>query len=269
MSKDWAPHSNLLSSRHCGYEYYREMCRYFCHDVETPHASALIPRRHHETRLSLQTTIPPNKAPVREVEELQKYRHDGPPRRIGERTRGYPKALDIERIEIPKSHELFTPPPNNAASRLDATFSSQAMPHEMHRQREKQKVSPSPSRRKLNPSTEWQKREVDVPSDDRDGRIEVELSPNFYLPLHGSEETRHAVRNGMIKACACLSCHYQMHCIAMASCVVCPRCREISPVVSGNLSSCSGGIGLGITELDLRTWQLLHREVSTVSFLVR
>jgi hypothetical protein len=247
MSKDWAPHSNLLSSRHCGYEYYREMCRYFCHDVETPHASALIPPRH---QVSLQKTIPPNTAPVREVEELQKYSHDGPPRRIGgERSRGYPKSLDIERIAIPESHEVFSLP---KSARLDVTLSSQAMPQQMRHQREKQPVSSSPvhlSRRKYS-SVEWQKREVDIPSDDR---IELELSPNFYLPLHGSEETRNAVRNGMIKACACLSCNYQMHCISIASCVVCPRCREVSPVVSGNLS-CSGGIGLGITELELHTW---------------
>jgi hypothetical protein len=262
MSKDWAPHSNLLlSSRHCGYEYYREMCRYFCHDVETPHVSALIPQpRHQETRLSLQQTISPNMAPVREIEELQKYTHDGPPRRIGgERSRSYPKSLDVERIVIPESNELFSPPkptrtPSNAVARLDATLSCQAMPDQMNRQSEKHPVSSSPvhpSRRKY-PSVEWEKREVHIPSDDR---IELELSPNFYLPLHGSEETRRAVRDGLIKSCACLSCKYQMHCISMASCVVCPRCREISPIVSGNWSSCSGGIGLGVTELDLLTWQ--------------
>lgn len=87
-------------------------------------------------------------------------------------------------------------------------------------------------------------------------RMEMEVSPGVYMPLHGSEETRQAARNGQLTACPCYNCDQQLHCVAIAVSVLCPHCREISPIFDSS-TSCGGGgggVGLGISQSEFNRW---------------
>jgi hypothetical protein len=96
-------------------------------------------------------------------------------------------------------------------------------------------------------------------------RMELEVSPGIFLPLHGSEETYSALRSDRLCATYCLACETPLFCVEYAAQVLCPACRVVSPVFTHEAPRRSSddyyahnspaGVGLGMTvdEYD-RTW---------------
>lgn len=76
---------------------------------------------------------------------------------------------------------------------------------------------------------------------------EVEISPGVFLPLHGSEETIQEMESGSLITAICFCCAQRLSCVSLASYVLCPCCRVISPLESSN----SGGVGLGLFDKDI------------------
>jgi hypothetical protein len=95
-------------------------------------------------------------------------------------------------------------------------------------------------------------------------RMELEVSPGIFLPLHGSEETYAALRTDRLCATYCLACETPLFCVEYAAQVLCPACRVVSPVFTHEAPRRNSdydshtppsGVGLGMTvdEYD-RTW---------------
>jgi hypothetical protein len=80
----------------------------------------------------------------------------------------------------------------------------------------------------------------------------VEISPGEFLRLRSTNETWDAVLNDFYMPCMCVSCEITLFCIQDACCVVCPACREISPL---DVTNPDGGVGLGLTLETLAKWQ--------------
>ena len=59
--------------------------------------------------------------------------------------------------------------------------------------------------------------------------LQIEVSPGFYSPLRGSNETWDAISRGHITRVDCFSCATPLVCIADAEYVLCPDCRVVSP----------------------------------------
>jgi hypothetical protein len=177
----------------------------------------------------------------------------------------YPSNWEIERIIIPDSNELFlsslsAPEQPSAASRSDRWM-----------QEEKRAYSNSQSSSASTPgfhavtgpahilAMQQQDRKYrEPPAAQRDqSKMEMEVGPGVYMSLHCSEETRQAARDGLLTSCPCYNCDQSLRCIAIALYVICPHCREISPIFESQSSSSTagGGIGLGISESEYLTWQ--------------
>lgn len=80
----------------------------------------------------------------------------------------------------------------------------------------------------------------------------VEVSPGEFLRLRSTKETWDAFLNDFYMPCVCVCCDITLFCIQDACCVVCPACREISPLEA---TEPEGGVGLGFTTETLATWQ--------------
>jgi hypothetical protein len=98
--------------------------------------------------------------------------------------------------------------------------------------------------------------------------MELEVMPGVFLPLHGSEETYHALREDRLCATYCLACETPLFCVEYAAQVLCPNCRVVSPVFTheerrGRRGSgghgaplqedCGVGLGMTVDEYD-RVW---------------
>jgi hypothetical protein len=78
-------------------------------------------------------------------------------------------------------------------------------------------------------------------------RLEVEVAPGVFLPLHGSQETLAALREGQLVSCTCFVCTHTVMCVPQASYVLCPDCRVVSPVECiASRTRQTGGVGLGM-----------------------
>jgi hypothetical protein len=92
--------------------------------------------------------------------------------------------------------------------------------------------------------------------EDPTSRLEVEVAPGVFLPLHGSQETLSAMQEGQLVSRACFVCTLTIMCVPQASYVLCPDCRVVSPVersavpttmkCGATLSGEVGGVGLGM-----------------------
>ena len=92
----------------------------------------------------------------------------------------------------------------------------------------------------------------------------VEVSPGVSLPLHGTNETLKALREGKLARSHCFVCDTDIYCVRSANFVLCPCCRVVWPMGtcssdqptgnSGSEYSSIGGVGLGITSEELREW---------------
>jgi hypothetical protein len=115
----------------------------------------------------------------------------------------------------------------------------------------------------------------------------MEIVPGQYVRLRGADETWHAIRHDAYLPCICSGCGNTVFCMDDADYVVCPICREVSPVryddvdvddndnttptVTTSVSShihttvptttrtsiavVGGGVGLGFTLESLGQWQ--------------
>jgi hypothetical protein len=88
---------------------------------------------------------------------------------------------------------------------------------------------------------------------DPTSRLEVEVAPGVFLPLHGSQETLSSMQEGQLVSCACFACTLTIMCVPQASYVLCPDCRVVSPVersadptITKLAATLSGGVGLGM-----------------------
>ena len=80
-------------------------------------------------------------------------------------------------------------------------------------------------------------------------QMEIEVSPGYYLRIRGAAETNRAIQQGRVRPTVCSCCTTQLYCIMVAEYVICPTCREISPVDFKHNNSLGqvGGVGLGLT----------------------
>jgi len=80
-------------------------------------------------------------------------------------------------------------------------------------------------------------------------QMEIEVSPGYYLRIRGAAETNRAIQQGRVRPTVCSCCTNQLYCIMVAEYVICPTCREISPVDFKHNNSLGqvGGVGLGLT----------------------
>jgi hypothetical protein len=84
--------------------------------------------------------------------------------------------------------------------------------------------------------------------------LEIEVSPGYYLMIRGAAETNLAIQQGRVRPTVCSCCTSQLYCIMVAEYVLCPTCREISPVDfkdNNSLLGRAGGVGLGLTRESL------------------
>jgi hypothetical protein len=86
-------------------------------------------------------------------------------------------------------------------------------------------------------------------------RMEIEVSPgDSPLLIRGAAETDRAIQQGRVRPTVCSCCTSQLYCIMVAEYVICPTCREISPVDFKHNDSLGqvGGVGLGLTPESLQ-----------------
>ena len=89
--------------------------------------------------------------------------------------------------------------------------------------------------------------------------LRVEIAPGVTARLRGSKETFECVERDFYLPATCFCCAIELCVIMDASYVLCPTCRVVSPLETGN--GMDGGVGLGFTFDDLRQmqWEILQR----------
>lgn len=95
----------------------------------------------------------------------------------------------------------------------------------------------------------------DIPSPLRDNsQVEfhekrIEIFPGYVVPLRGSQETWHAYNKGNTISVHCSECQACLHCVDTVTMVLCPFCRDISPVHRAEDEEClNPSVGLGFAE---------------------
>jgi hypothetical protein len=197
----------------------------------------------------------------------------------------YPTRLQIEAIEIPDCREVFLLPKSSMTCRRQTSSGRTGSIHNGSQPIRSSSGyrSPPPScqdkvvdnqaktfpRKESDGSYGSQPGMVNVmgsphinfdrkPSiqEDPASRLEVEVMPGVFLPLHGSQETLSAMQEGQLVSCTCFVCTRTIMCVSQASYVLCPDCRVVSPVESSSVSKTmkrgaslsgeAGGVGLGM-----------------------
>jgi hypothetical protein len=97
---------------------------------------------------------------------------------------------------------------------------------------------------------------------------QIEVAPGEFLPLIGADETRDAVREMRTVHTTCLVCSLALVCANQADCVLCPRCRVVSPITDNTPSLSTGkkrhytfgGVGIGLSEREYIELQQHHEQ---------
>jgi hypothetical protein len=197
----------------------------------------------------------------------------------------YPSRVQIEAVEIPDCREVFLLPKSSMTCRRQISSGHTGSIHNGSQPMRSSSGhrSPPPScqdRIVYNQAKAFPRKEsvgsygsqpgmVNVtgphhinfdrkPSIQKDpaSRLEIEVFPGVFLPLHGSQETLSAMQEGQLVSCTCFVCTRTIMCVSQASYVLCPDCRVVSPVEScsvsktmkrgASLSGEAGGVGLGM-----------------------
>jgi hypothetical protein len=168
----------------------------------------------------------------------------------------YPSRLQIEAIEIPDCREVFLPKSSKTCRSQKSSGHTSSIRNGSQPIRSLSKhQSPPPScqdqlvyyqakafaRKESEGSYGSQPGIVNVmgpphipfdrkPSiqENPTSRLEVEVAPGVFLPLHGSQETLSAMQDGRLVSCACFVCTQSVMCVPQASYVLCPDCRVVS-----------------------------------------
>jgi hypothetical protein len=90
--------------------------------------------------------------------------------------------------------------------------------------------------------------------------IMVDVEPGVCAPLRSGQDTTDAIGRNFLAETFCLSCTIQLYCIANAQFYICPVCRVVSPLLSGNDGE--HGVALGFTEETLKERQWQHQQPS-------
>jgi hypothetical protein len=77
-------------------------------------------------------------------------------------------------------------------------------------------------------------------------RCQIELLPDYYVSLVGSEETWQAFCEDNVIHAECSSCQMFLYCKDTACMVICPSCRMISPIGKVGLRTERLGLGLSV-----------------------
>eukprot|EP00542_Grammatophora_oceanica_P014446 CAMPEP_0194045964 /NCGR_PEP_ID=MMETSP0009_2-20130614/19080_1 /TAXON_ID=210454 /ORGANISM="Grammatophora oceanica, Strain CCMP 410" /LENGTH=415 /DNA_ID=CAMNT_0038691033 /DNA_START=102 /DNA_END=1349 /DNA_ORIENTATION=+ len=83
---------------------------------------------------------------------------------------------------------------------------------------------------------------------------EIEVSPGYFLPLRGSQETMQALEVGCAVSIVCFCCQVKLKTVPDADYVICPDCRVLSPIpdevkyanFDNSWRERLGGVGLGL-----------------------
>ena len=98
----------------------------------------------------------------------------------------------------------------------------------------------------------------------------MEVAPGVNVPLRGSTETWHAIKDGRVTVTTCCACQLELYCIEDAEFVICPDCWVVSSVdqtvggiplenediceSDGEKKPASRGVGLGVKAVDVVEW---------------
>mmetsp|Transcript_8526 Transcript_8526/g.18400 ORF Transcript_8526/g.18400 Transcript_8526/m.18400 type:complete len:588 (-) Transcript_8526:237-2000(-) len=83
----------------------------------------------------------------------------------------------------------------------------------------------------------------------------IEVSPGLQLRLRGADETRDCIARDFFSPCLCLHCNAELFCISDAAYIICPLCRELTPLSLEDIDNHEGGVGLGFNMQDLERMQ--------------
>jgi hypothetical protein len=88
-------------------------------------------------------------------------------------------------------------------------------------------------------------------NNDRDSGSIIEIFPGCKVPLRGCHETWGSFREGTAVLVPCSSCLNCVYCVPVATMVLCPHCRDISPLattIENENSEASVGLGMSVHE---------------------
>jgi hypothetical protein len=98
----------------------------------------------------------------------------------------------------------------------------------------------------------------------------IEVAPGWHLRLRGADETVNAIENDFYTSCECTCCELTVFCIQDADYVICPVCREVSPVSTNETENYGrvGGVGLGFQIEALMKCQveIVTRRVASMNY---
>lgn len=83
----------------------------------------------------------------------------------------------------------------------------------------------------------------------------VEISPGVFARLRGAHETWDCIQRDFYQPVKCMGCTVDLCCIQDADYVICPLCRVVGPMDTGDYPGKKGGVGLGFTLEELGHWQ--------------
>lgn len=92
----------------------------------------------------------------------------------------------------------------------------------------------------------------DLPSRRNSGgwvRPSIDIAPGYSVPLRGTEETLAAFKQDRVFQTECSNCETFLYCISTANMVLCPVCREMSPVLTDDPTNetAAESLGMGLT----------------------
>jgi hypothetical protein len=161
---------------------------------------------------------------------------------------GYAERVSRREDRIGKKSLEYSRPAERRRSDFRSEFSKIARkPSVRQIDQARQEVDDARNSRNIHPS-EIDRSSHQPPQHAETSRIEIEVTPGVYLPMHGAAETERALQQGRVRPTVCVCCQSQLYCIMIAEYVVCPHCRSIGPVgFQHDESLAFGGIGLGLT----------------------
>lgn len=166
----------------------------------------------------------------------------------------YPTAKEIDRIEHPCIEKIFAanstqPRTKRESSDWTRRYNDQLKSYQAIAKKPATCRPSQPMKKKDPPKPVVAEKK---PRGEERSRFEIEVSPDYFLPLHGSADTMKALQHGRIARSCCFACQMQVYCTDEATFVLCPDCRVVSPLrdpgFSGMSSAKGSGVGLGMSK---------------------
>lgn len=93
-----------------------------------------------------------------------------------------------------------------------------------------------------------------------------EVSPGVQARLRDAHETWSYLQRDFYLPTSCKGCSTELTCIKNVDYVLCPTCRNVSPIEEGPSETRGGGLGLGFTLKDLKKWETGQNNSASSNF---